>query len=312
MEGISRAFKPLPTTKRQNVCKMLYGWTNTGHQRIEIDTQAKSNCPHCPQENETQEHVITCSNGKVKACRYNALIALRTAITTKGGTSKTWDFLYESIRMWAKNDGADPHLSAERYGMTQDLKTTIQQAVQEQQVIGWNFALRGFLSTKWTAAYGFEHPHSTPEGIRDTWLKPIIRALWQFQSTMWDLRNQKLHSNDQDSSTITTSSLDSKIRKIYSLQDEFAAADQSLFDTSIEHRLQGSNRAKQHWLTLVAHYHPTTRDRKRGSQEVMTKYYIRHQRQEKKNRKHQAITLQQIGQTQQLKRQTKINWNKPP
>ena len=93
MDGISRAFKTLPTTKRFQVSKMLYGWMNTGHQRAKINNQSRSNCPHCLQEDETQEHIITCSDGRVKACRYNALVALRSALTTKGGSSRTWDIL---------------------------------------------------------------------------------------------------------------------------------------------------------------------------------------------------------------------------
>ncbi len=105
MDGISRAFKQLPTTKRHNISKMLYGWMNMGHQRIKINTLAKSNCPHCHLENETQEHVITCLHGKAKAHRYNALNVLCSTITTTGGTSKTWDFLHNSIRQWANNGG---------------------------------------------------------------------------------------------------------------------------------------------------------------------------------------------------------------
>jgi hypothetical protein len=110
---------------------MLFGWMNTGHQRAKIDNEAKSHCPHCLQENETQEHVITCSNGRVKACRYNALVTLRSAITTKGGSSRVWDVLHGMIRMWTNSGGADPTVNLDKYQMNSALKDTVKRAIAE-------------------------------------------------------------------------------------------------------------------------------------------------------------------------------------
>jgi hypothetical protein len=55
-------------------------------------TQGNNELRLIPKPNQTVR--IACSNGNVKACRNNALIALWTALTTKGGTSKTSDFLH--------------------------------------------------------------------------------------------------------------------------------------------------------------------------------------------------------------------------
>jgi hypothetical protein len=77
------------------------------------------------------------------------------------------------------------------------------------------------------------------------------------------------------------------------MKEEFAAADRSLFDTPIDQRLEATSRAKQHWLALVAHYHPTTQDRKRGNQEIMTKCYTRsHQQYNNVQRKMLQLPVQ--------------------
>ncbi len=85
---------------------------------------------------------------------------------------------------------------------------------------------------------------------------------------MWVLRNKTLHAADKVARTqLRMSNLDKRIRQLYTQQDKFAASDQQLFDIPLEQQPQATQRAKKKWLTLVARYHPTTRDRKRCNQE---------------------------------------------
>jgi hypothetical protein len=47
MECLGQAYKSLPTLQRNNVSKMLHGWTNTGSQREKINLASSSVCPRC-------------------------------------------------------------------------------------------------------------------------------------------------------------------------------------------------------------------------------------------------------------------------
>jgi hypothetical protein len=58
----------------------------------------------------------------------------------------------------------------------------------DQEAIGWDYAFQGYLSTKWARAQNVEHPHSTALGIRQQWLKAVIRAMQDVNSALWDER----------------------------------------------------------------------------------------------------------------------------
>jgi hypothetical protein len=276
MQGLGQAFKTLPTTKRHNVSKMIYGWLNTGHQRVKIEPNAKSNCPRCSQADETQEHMLTCGHGSARASRYNALTTLRSEITTSCGGSKTWDILHDNLKHWTDGNTEKIGIS-EKYMLRPDLRAALHQAIDEQGRIGWHFAIRGFLSTSWTVAYQCEHPKSSLAGTRQKWLRRIIKSLWTFNFAMWESRNKVLHSKQESNQHIRASHIDARITYMYSQKGEFAVTDHSLFGQTLEQRLSASIRTKTNWLVLVARYHPTTRNRKSGNQELMTKYYARKQ-----------------------------------
>jgi hypothetical protein len=59
------------------------------------------------------------------------------------------------------------------------LKPILKKALEEQGAIGWQYALRGFLSSHWVTAQTAEHPKSTETGIRQQWAKMVIRQIWE-------------------------------------------------------------------------------------------------------------------------------------
>ena len=134
---------------------------------------------------------------------------------------------------------------------------------------------RGYLSVTWTKAQHLEHPRSTEVGIRRQWLTKVITALWTFSMSMWNTRNCILHDHSAASQSITESAVDSHIQQLYNIKESFAVSDQILFDLPLYVRLTHTMRSKQHWLVLVSRYHPTTKSRKIGNQELLTKYFRR-------------------------------------
>ncbi len=153
--------------------------------------------------------------------------------------------------------------------------TLLQKAFEEQNAIGWDQAIQGYLSTTWVEAYRTEHPKTTIMGARNQWLKQIILALWKLSATFWETRNTQLHSTTTATTAICHSAIDSRVRSLYSQQHEFAASDRTLFDTPLAQHLIQPLRSKKHWLTLVARYHPTSSIRKMGNQRLITKFYRR-------------------------------------
>ncbi len=184
MAGMGLTFKTLDTTKCLQASKTIVGWLNTGHQREKLTPNADSSCPMCQEPNKTQEHVLQCRNRRARDCCYNALNLLWASITTKAGGSIMWDVLHQCFINWTAGNTSTQIIDLNKYTMHQGLKPILFQAIRDQHLIGWHYAIPGFLSTTWATAYNMEHPKSTTKGILKHWLQPIIWALWKFNSAM--------------------------------------------------------------------------------------------------------------------------------
>jgi hypothetical protein len=115
--------------------------------------------------------------------------------------------------------------------MRPGLRLLIETALQNQAIIGWNYAMRGYFSTSWVDAEQYAKDGSSTEHIRQTWLKPIIKVLWVFNKAMWTNRNSILHSTSVPLRELRESAVNSQIRHLYEQQHDFAVTDHILFDT---------------------------------------------------------------------------------
>ena len=123
-----------------------------------------------------------------------------------------------------------PPISLQKYALHPDHRTLIQQAIDKQTHIGWKYACRGYLSTKWVAAQSFGKPNDTATRTTQTWLRFIIKALWHFTHTMWTHQNTILHGKEEMAKAISESSVDQQIKQHYAEQLEYAVSDQIIFD----------------------------------------------------------------------------------
>ena len=240
-----------------------------------MEPDANSRCPVCGFDDETQEHILQCTGGKMQVARFNALIKLRSSIVTKHGTSHTWTLLHSNLAAWINGRRLPPLQKSLPPNLRSELTHALILALEEQHLIGWEFAFRGYLSSKWTLAQQLEHPKSSIQGIRQQWLRSVIKGIWSFTFTLWDTRNQVLHSNTTEARDLRSSTIDAQISRWYSLQAEFATSDRRLFDIPLEMRLATSAQSKKHWLVLVSRYHSTTKTRRQGNQPLISKFFTR-------------------------------------
>ena len=159
------------------------------------------------------------------------------------------------------------------YDMRPGLRTLIETALKNQDIIGWKYAMRGYFSTSWVDAETYAKDGASPDYIRQTWLQKIIKTLWVFNKAMWTNRNSILHSNSIPLRELRESAVDSKIRHLYEQQHDFAVTDHTLFDTPLEVRLTIPLRSKKHWIRLAQRYHPSTHDRKTGKQLLISSFF---------------------------------------
>jgi hypothetical protein len=270
-QGMGYAYKKQSPTGKRHATKLLYGWNNTGSQRIKIHPQADARCPRCQETPETQDHVFQCQDRRANVTRYNALVALRSHIATKVGGTTTWTAFTTCLAKWMENKPLDDEPSS-----VTSLKTHFREvlllAIKEQTIIGWKYAARGLLSRNWTQAYAMEK-RCSKTAAQQQWLSQVITGLWSVHQKMWTNRNDTLHSTNPVSQIIKASTIDSQIQQMYELQSTFAQPDQRLFQLPLEQRLKSNTRSKRYWLVLAARYRATTSQRLAGSQYKMTHFF---------------------------------------
>jgi hypothetical protein len=273
MQGLGIAFKSLDTPSRHFISKMLHGWLNTGYQRQKITKDPNScMCPCCQAPTETFEHILRCNAPLVVTAREKAQKTLSSL--TRKSFSITLKVLYEALSNWLKDGDKMRNPSLDKYyDMRPGLRLLIETALQNQAIIGWKYAMRGYFSTSWVDAEQYAKDGSSTEHIRQTWLKPIIKALWVFIKAMWTNRNSILHSTSVPLRDLRESAVNSQIRHLYEQQHDFAVTDHILFDTPLEVRLKRPLRSKKHWIRLAQRYHPSTHDRKTGQQLLISNFF---------------------------------------
>jgi hypothetical protein len=157
------------------------------------------------------------------------------------------------------------HPCLDGYFLKAGQRPLLETALKNQDKIGWDYAMRGYLSTSWVDSEYYGKHGATPDSVRQSWLRAIIKAIWVFNKTMWTHRNSILHSTEIPLCELRESSVNSHICSLYDQQQDFAVLDQVIFDTPLDVLLQRPLRSKKHWIRLAQRYHPSTHDRKTGN-----------------------------------------------
>ena len=94
-------------------------------------------------------------------------------------------------------------------------KNTNRNCPTKKDKIGWKYAMRGYLSTSWVDMECYGKSGATPDSVRQNWLRPIIKAIWAFNKTMWTHQNSILHSTTIPLRELRESSVNSQIQSLY-------------------------------------------------------------------------------------------------
>ena len=118
----------------------------------------------------------------------------------------------------------------------------VETALEEQELIGWNLGMRGYLSRHWAMAVSAKpkitkSDKETVELGRD-WSRKVILQLWEFGGQMWKHRNSILHDPKiDDSRQMKSVAVNAAIIKLYAEVDTYAAEDCWYFEMPLAFRL---------------------------------------------------------------------------
>lgn len=169
--------------------KFAHNLLPTNALRHRYNGKTPSECYLCHAPNETFEHCLQCPHQNRQNWQKTFLSDLRTFCYAK----KTRESLTTVIV---------PILSHYFLGTTMDpLKypPTIQPPITDQNAIGWDAFLKGFLSTKWSPLqYKYLKQRNLRSNINtgSTWSTPVIHRVWILLCDLWETHNKEIHGED--------------------------------------------------------------------------------------------------------------------
>jgi hypothetical protein len=163
------------------------------------------------------------------------------------------------FRSWLENSETPTPDVSSVHAEQRDL---LNKALQEQEAIGWDLGIRGYLSRHWVLAVA-ANPNIQDARDKDgkpinpmdtarTWARQVLLHLWDFAFEMWDHRNKVLHDRQLESSrAIRDEEVNDAITKLYGQVDSFAAEDRWYFEMPLALHLRKPLRSRKRWLTLA-------------------------------------------------------------
>jgi hypothetical protein len=174
--------------------KFVFNQWHTGFRRHQF-SPVKDNdlllCPCCKAEIETTTHVLQCKKNPV---REKCISSFRKAMSPIN-PHPVFTILKGGIISWLQAE--------EEYNVDVDIfptkfRPSATKGLEDQTTIGWEFAIKGYLSVEWRymANVDMFDGTSQQEGSGLHIIKTILKATHQLTQAIWHSRNEVLHGSD--------------------------------------------------------------------------------------------------------------------
>jgi len=215
-------------------------------------------CPCCRMEVETQPHMLQC---KKNPHRKKSLATFKKT-TSRRDNNRFTQIFGDLVAQWLAHPDSIPTFTRCRDTflchdiIPLEYSNLVQLAINDQSAIGWDHALRGFLSITWTKlancsydASGIIHSnHDQDNGRR---LQRTLHALYQLTTNIWHGRNEALHATHTSTTRECQNVIDIEITRLHSEPELLHQDDKFYCDQSLRRILQSGGSTKRRWLLRV-------------------------------------------------------------
>jgi hypothetical protein len=208
-------------------------------------------CPCCNASIEDQRHFILCARNPNFS---QAHIALTTHGSTYREQHKFVAVMTDCIEQWLMEPDKQPGLEFSTQHLQPHMITILQEALAEQQSIGWLNAIRGFLSKKWKllASTNMDNAHApvnTQDGTRR--LGTVIQRIQAFVRLKWEGRNNALHKHNHCDAEKFRSLEAAEIRHYHTQPHLLPVGDQHYCNGPLLKLLRSRPAYRRRWLRRV-------------------------------------------------------------
>ncbi|KAI2498729.1 hypothetical protein MHU86_15740 [Fragilaria crotonensis] len=273
VEAYGRFHRRLSPSAQVAQTKFMFDQRNTGKVRCrnaKVSDPKLSLCPCCKTQLETTHHVLRC---RMNTEHENGMLRLRTSLSS-AGPHPVFHLITEKVFEWLEHRGnSDAAFHVKEFPAK--FHDSIRAALSDQQEIGWDNAIKGYLSVEWRnmAEEGLFDTDTSRSRLGYQRLQVIFKALHIYHQTVWKARNHTLHNTQtMEIRQIRDTEL-FEITDLYEKSDRLRAGDRHYCEQPLEEILKKSPSSRRRWLLLFMKraIHRASTDGKR--QTLMTSFF---------------------------------------
>jgi hypothetical protein len=208
-----------------------------------IDPKAKISCPSCGAEEETHDHIIQCPDPKRRAIFEDFTTSLRQQCEKSKVNNQLTETFLGNLTAWVEQT---------KVPETNNNDTPLCRAVTEQNAIGWNKCMQGFISTKFQQLINHDKENllSKFESVKLT--TQVIILVWQHELNQWKARNDDVHGiTKEEKYQIVRERLLEDEAELYSLKLDIPEPDSSKIFKNWYRIIKTRNRPLKLWLQIT-------------------------------------------------------------
>ena len=242
--------KRLSPGHRSQHLKFLHDYLPLGQRRYReapIKTDDLKLCPCCRSHEETPYHLLTCTSNPELL---SSLATMKSDMLTKDVHPVRY-LIHAGIHHWTTQPAGvlfEPLISQ----YPPHFQELLPRALEEQQAIGWDVALKGYLSTTWSvlAQYGMSSP-SREQRLGEQRMRGLLRSFHGHTRRLWISRNSALHSHSDATLMDIRSQEVAEIKFFHNRPELLLSSDRHLCHRSLDRLLSGSSSTRRRWLRMV-------------------------------------------------------------
>ena len=229
--------------------KFIFDQWHTATKRLRVASIKESDLQHCPccrTDIETTRHILQCTNNSVHD---DTIQAFRRPMSWEEH-HPVYHILKEGAAAWLEGRAYIPPVRE----YPTHIQDQLRKAISDQEQIGWDNAIKGYLSVEWrylaeTSLY--ENTKDTQDGKGISTLRGILLAFHMLSQQLWKARNQVLHvSHDTELRNIREIEV-AEIRKLHSRPEKIRAGDRHYCEQPLTTILQMAPSSRQRWLRYM-------------------------------------------------------------
>jgi hypothetical protein len=249
IKPIKPAIQKFTPNDRVRINKMRCNWLPTAKRRNYEKSHLPKECRLCPTVTENQDHIFRCRNPLRRTKVLEALARMRNELNNHQTPDIILQVIHDGVRGWIE-------LGHRKLLTPENIHPDLIEAIRQQNLIGWNKFILGFLAKGWESAINQLSPATEKQkssaDFATIWAPRCIHATLTFCIDVWKTRNeQHVGGTPEEQENRLAATLQTEVSMMYEQLGDLPTTLQYLKRETLEWWKQTNSTTKQTWLIQV-------------------------------------------------------------